>query len=339
MIDGALEWFVEFMDSNAMLYLGALLVGLALFGFFSIVVHELGHAVVALACTESLVLLRVGRSPGVVRGRIGRLAYSFDFRSGDDTEEAVTGVAADLRRADQIAYALGGPAANAALALFLTPLAWSLTGVPRYAVCGAVLLSAYVAVANLVSRAPDSDGRMALAAIRGEIPSDDGEGPLSGAIANALGRWMALYANVRDPRFSDQRAFLFGIAPLELGVDPRTSLDDASRCWNTARAGWCWREVRPAPAHVLANLPKNAWRSRSLEGLRGRELAAAAAAEVARASRRVYTDPDFEAAFLATTQLREAVAQADDDSRFAFKFGVALHDVERVMEQHGQRYW
>lgn len=180
---------------------------------------------------------------------------------------------------------------------------------------------------------------MALAAIRGEIPSDDGEGPLSGAIANALGRWMALYANVRDPRFSDQRAFLFGIAPLELGVDPRTSFDDASRCWNTARAGWCWREVRPAPAHVLANLPKSAWRSRSLEGLRGLELAVAAAAEVARAGRRVYTDPDIESAFLATTQLREAVAQADDDSRFAFKFGVALHDVERVMEQHGQRYW
>lgn len=340
LIDNALEWFVKFTDSNALLYVGAFLIWIAVLAFLLIVVHELGHAVVALACTESLVQVRVGRPPGVVRGRIGRLAYSFDLRTDEHAhDDAITHVLADLSRPEQIAYALGGPAANAALAVFLAPLAWSLSGVPRYMVCSVIVLSVCGTVMNLVSRSPDSDGRIAIAAIHGEIPAVEGERPLTGEIGNALGRWMALYANARDPRFSKQRAYLFGIAPLELGVDPRTSFDDASRCWNTARAGWCWREVRPAPAHVLANLPKRAWKSRSLEGLRGLELAAAAAAEVARASRRPFTDPDVETAFVATTELREAVPVSDDDSRFAFQFGVALHDVERVMEQHGQRYW
>lgn len=340
MIDHALEWFVEFMDSGGTLKLGMWLVGLAVLGFLVVVVHELGHAVVALACTESLVEVRVGRAPGMVRGRIGRLAYSFDLRRHDHTEdEAITAVLADVSRAELIAYALGGPAANAVVAVFLAPLAWSLSGVPRYAVCSAIVLSVFVTIANLVSRSPDSDGRIAIAAIRGEIPTVEGERLLTGGMGNALGRWMALYTNRRDPKFSRQRAYLFGIAPLELGVDPRTSFDDASHCWNTARAGWCWREVRPAPAHVLANLPKRACKSRSLEGLRGLDLAAAAAAEVARASLRTYTDPDVETAFAATTELRAAVPMSDDDSRFAFQFGVALHDVERVMAQHGQRYW
>lgn len=80
MIDSALERFVEFMDSGALGYAPAIVVGLMILVFLLIVVHELGHAVVALACTESLVHVRVGRSPGIIRGRVGRLAYSFDPR-------------------------------------------------------------------------------------------------------------------------------------------------------------------------------------------------------------------------------------------------------------------
>jgi peptidase M50-like protein len=336
MIDNALEWFVQVMDSNTLLFVSLAMWPLV---FLLIVVHELGHALVALVCTESLVEVRVGRAPGVVRGRIGRLAYSFDLRRDHRAkDEALTTVLAHMSRGEVIAYAVGGPAANAILAVFLAPLALSLSGLPRDVVWAGIVLSASGTILNLVSL-PGSDGRMALAAIRGEIPSVDGESPLSGDIVNELGRWMALYTNAQDPRFSKQRAYLFGIAPLELGVDPRTSFDDASHCWSTARAGWCWREVRPAPAHALADLPKRAWKSQSLEGLRGLDLAAAAAAEVARSSSRTYADPDVETAFVATTELRAAVPMSDDASRFAFEFGVALHDVERVMEQHGQRYW
>jgi hypothetical protein len=77
-----------------------------------------------------------------------------------------------------------------------------------------------------------------------------------------------------------------------------------------------------------------AWRKHELEGRAGVGLAGATALEVARGE----PSDDLEEAFLATTELREPVA-ADDRARFAFRYGVALHDVERVMAEHGQRYW
>jgi peptidase M50-like protein len=336
MIDNAFEWFVEYMDSGALPYMSA---GWFLFLPVSIVVHELGHAVVALACTQSHVEMRVGPDPGLIRGRIGRLAYSIDPRWGRKTDDpGMTAMLADVTPSERIAYSLGGPAANVLLAVFLTPLASSFSGPPRHLVAGAILVSVCLAVLNLVSRETSSDGRMALAAIRGEVPLVNREPPLTGEIANALGRWLALYTNMGDRRFSDQRSFLFGIAPLELGFDPRTSFANASRYWSIARAGWCWREVRPAPAEVLANLPENAWRSRSLEGLRGLDLAAAATVDVAR-GRGADADPHIEEALVATIEPPEGASSVDDEDRFAFQFGVALYDVERVMEQHGQRYW
>jgi hypothetical protein len=121
-----------------------------------------------------------------------------------------------MSRGEAIAYALGGPAANAILAVFLTPLALSLSGVPSHAVWAAIVLSASGTILNLVSF-PGSDGGMAIAAMRGEIPAVDAESPLTGDIVNELGRWMALYTSARDPRFSKQRSYLFRIAPLELG--------------------------------------------------------------------------------------------------------------------------
>jgi hypothetical protein len=144
---------------------------------------------------------------------------------------------------------------------------------------------------------------------------------------------MALYVDNRDRRFSSRRAFLFGVAPYELRVDPRTSNGQAREYWNAARAGWCWREVRPAAVDVVSGPARDAWRQQSLEGLAGLELAGTAAAQLARQE----LPDDLEAAFLETARLRASAA--DERSRFAFRYGVALHDVERVMAEHGQRYW
>jgi hypothetical protein len=65
MIDNAKEWFIQVLDSNTLLWASLAVWPLV---FLLIVVHELGHALVALACTDSLVLVSVGRAPGVVRG-------------------------------------------------------------------------------------------------------------------------------------------------------------------------------------------------------------------------------------------------------------------------------
>jgi hypothetical protein len=144
------------------------------------------------------------------------------------------------------------------------------------------------------------------------MPVFEGAHPLTGELADALGRWMARFSSPYDRRCSQQRKLLFGVAPYELGVEP-----GATEVWDAARAGWCWREVRPAAPAFLEGPPLQAW---ALELARGEP------------------SDDLEEAFLATTELREPVA-ADDRARFAFRYGVALHDVERVMAEHGQRYW
>lgn len=143
----------------------------------------------------------------------------------------------------------------------------------------------------------------------------------------------ALYESQRRT-FSSQRALLFGVAPHELGVDPRISTSEARAYWNLARAGWCWREVRPSEDGAHSALPTQAWTRRAADGLVGLELASAAAVELARAP----ASDDVEPAFQAATELFDG-PPTDERSLFAFRFGVALHDVEQVMADRGQRYW
>lgn len=332
MVDTALERLVELLDSASTTEL--VVAGLGIFAllFVVVLVHELGHAAVALARTDGLVLVHVGRSPGLVRVRVGRLDLTLDPRPGDEDEAGWALVVADMSRYEAVAYALAGPAANLGLTLLLAPPLVMLSGTAAYAVGAVVVLSLVVGLWNLVTPQPGSDGRHALAALRGDPV--EGDSFVYGERADAVGKWMALFSDRRDSRFSDQRAFLFGLAPVELGVDILTETDEALKYWTAARAGWCWREVSPTEATTLDSTPLRAWRSRALEGLTGLELAGAAAAELARAD----ANGDLERAFLATTELREA-ATPDERSRFAFHYGAALHDVERVMAEHDQRYW
>ena len=51
------------------------LLSLVVVGPLLVLVHELGHAAVGLAATDGLVSVRVGRTPGWFRGRVGRLAF------------------------------------------------------------------------------------------------------------------------------------------------------------------------------------------------------------------------------------------------------------------------
>jgi hypothetical protein len=326
MVDDALQRFVEYMDSAGPLDAMPYLLGFFALMSLLVVLHEVGHAAVALACTESLVLLRVGRHPGVVRGRVGRLQFSLDVHRSE-RDESFAAVVADLTPGERVAFALAGPAANLAFALLLVPSFLAAAGGWRWAIGLAMAVSALMAMENLLSRDPRSDGRQALAALRHRgkhVPSD---------FDDAVGRWMALFADTRDRRFSRQRLFLFGVAPYELGVDPRPSNGEAREYWNAARAGWCWREVRAAPAAAISGAAREAWKRHSLEGRSGLELAGKAAADLARQA----FPSDVEEAFLTTTELREAVP--NERSRFAFRYGSALHDVERVMAEHGQRYW
>lgn len=325
MVDDALRWFVELMDSGA---IGPVAVGFAAVVFLLIVVHELGHAAVALACTKSLVLVRVGRVPGAVRGRVGRLQFSFDVRPGPGGDEYLTSVVANLTRRQRLAFALAGPGANLALAVLLVPVSLATSSPWSWAVAVTAALSALGTAENLLSRSPESDGQQARAAVhdRDEQPPDE--------LADAVGRWMALYGRRSDARFSDQRVLLFGLVLPELGLDPRSPNGEAGEYWNAARAGWCWREVRPAPETLLAGPAREAWKQQALTGRTGLELAGAAAATLARHRSPVDVDEAFET-------IAELSGKPTDDERrrFAFRYGAALHDVERVLAGAGQRRW
>lgn len=324
--------FQELLDSLSPVELAAAVAGLFALLFVLVLVHELGHAAVALGRTDALVLVHVGRSPGLVRARIGRLDVTVDPRPGEGDEAGRALVVAEMSRSESVAYALAGAAANVGFALLLAPLLVTLSGPARYAVGAAAVLSLAVALWSLVAPHPESDGRHALAALRGH--GAGGEPHLYGGLTDAVGRWMALYFDPRDSRFSRQRAFLFALAPVELGVDVVGDTEEARKYWAAARAGWCWRELSPAAAATLQATPSRAWRDKAREGLTGLELAGAAAAELARGS----VNGDLDEAFLATTELREA-ATPDERGLFAFRYGVALHDIERVMAEHDQRYW
>jgi hypothetical protein len=330
MVDEVVRRFAELMDSTSTTEVAAICVVVWAAYFVLIVVHELGHAIVALLRTDGLVLVTVGRSPGACRLRLGRLAVSLDPRlTGGGDLEGWAAVVAKMSRSERVALSLAGPAANLAVALLLVPAVVVTDGPVRFALAAIVVLSLVTAVWNLLSSDPESDGRQALAALR-----DDVETETDGELSDALGRWMALYTRGRDPRFSGQRALLFENAVHELGVDQSRDPEEAKRYWRAAFAGWCWREVQPADQSALAGAPQRAWRAKARDGLVGLELAGSAAVELAR----VDGDNTLEEAFLATTEL-VGPASTDERSRFAFRYGVAVHDVERVMSDRDQRYW
>jgi hypothetical protein len=213
MVDRALETFVEQLNSLSLIDIGVHVAGLYPLVLVLVVVHEFGHALVGLACTDGLVTVRVGPTSGALRGRVGRLAFSFDPRPGRHAEDGLTELLADLSRRERIAYFMGGPAANLVFAVALWPLFDVLSGVPRYAVGAAIALSVLLAIVNVALPNPASDGRQALAAFR-----DDEPRTLDGEFVKTMGRWLALHTDTRDRRFSVQRSWLLGVAPVALGT-------------------------------------------------------------------------------------------------------------------------
>src|SRR5437899_360306 len=118
-----------------------------------VLVHELGHAVVALACSREPVLVTVGKRPGWLRGRVGRLRFELSpLRSARGEPAGFAQTAARLAPRVRLAFALGGPAASIAFGALL------LVGSPASGarVAGALvstaLVSMFVGVLNLVPK-------------------------------------------------------------------------------------------------------------------------------------------------------------------------------------------
>jgi len=112
MLGSALDWF----DTHSVDLAVAALLVIACRPLV-VLAHELGHAAVGLVRTEGLVRVRVGRSPGIWRARLGRLSLELHPvpARGDSPGETVTHARFGWR--SRVMLALAGPIAGSGVAL------------------------------------------------------------------------------------------------------------------------------------------------------------------------------------------------------------------------------
>jgi hypothetical protein len=245
----AAQAFSDWMSSGGVW----VLVVLPLCSFVAVLVHELGHAVFGLSASEGLVHIRVGRHPGWLRGRVGRLAFNVSpiGRRGEPGGMART--FAQLSARKSLAYALCGPAASLLLALCIVPLLPVTHGLARVCLIELGVVSLLLGVTNLVprSRGPHaSDGLSALRAVRrlraGEVrplvESRSAE-EFRARFERTEARWYALFTDNRHPARTDPRAKQLAEGVSRLSRQPEPLSPEWSSLFRLAFAGWCWREV------------------------------------------------------------------------------------------------
>jgi hypothetical protein len=112
-VDGGLQAFDTWMNAGGPLYISAAaIVYLALAPVF-VLVHEMGHAAIALVRTDGRVHVQVGKSPAMWRLRFGRLGLGLNPYIPPSGGAA--GFAKPFGRFDpysRIAFALGGSTAS-----------------------------------------------------------------------------------------------------------------------------------------------------------------------------------------------------------------------------------
>lgn len=292
--------------------------------------HELGHALAGLAFTHGLVIVRVGRSPAMVRRRVGRLAL--ELNPLPPRKGQLAGSAATYAHLSRSAFALlvfAGPFLGGAASLVMIEVGTA-THIRALVVAGA--LGAFNTVVNLVPRARDgrlNDGARILATLRRR--------PIPGAVfagqdGETLSRWLVLYTDPRGSITGDQHLQLGG-APVAMGHAPDDRGPEATALWQFAFAGWCWREAERGDTAPVRECVLNARHRASAEALSRSDIVVVAARNVAGG------DVDLTLGSPTATSLAEGVkraragirpAVADEWAEFAFRFGVALHDVERI---------
>jgi hypothetical protein len=299
-MDDALTAFEHFMDGNTLLVWGVFLV--VLYPALTLV-HELGHAAVALARTNAPVLVQVGREGGLVRLRLGRLAISLDPLPRGP-RAGLTRVGGSLTARERVAFALGGPAAEAIAGLALVAVGNIHASVLLTAGGGLAIGVAVVSLLPLAYGGVRTDGWHVRSALRGV-----------GVDHERVARADALFRN-RDAYVTPVRERLFAVAPIACGHAPEDRSDAAAALWQTAYAGWCWRESEDGSKDLRSEV-RAALERGSAEGFEEPALIALAARLVAE------SDVDFGPAFAAATPPGDAAS-------FAFRYGGAVREVERV---------
>jgi hypothetical protein len=299
--DGLLWW------SLALLVLGPALIA----------VHELGHAAVALLRTEGLVHAHVGREPGRLRGRIGRLVLTFDFAPGDKRGGFAQAYAA-LSRRERIAFVLAGPAAEAVAAGLLVALGVRLSLLPLVVVGGLGIVRAAYNLYPSARQGRLSDGAHVRAAIRARAIHRT-------ELDDRLARAHVLFATPAK-HLTGLRTQLLGGAPVAAGHAPDDRSHAAVGLFRLAYAGWCFSEAGPGDCDELRGAALDALHDATMTGAVEPRLTALAVRALA--GRDVLQRAFPEVAFAQVCSAHGPLEQ----ERFAFRYGLALREIERVRE-------
>jgi hypothetical protein len=262
-----------------------------LLGPIFIAVHELGHASVALAQTDGRVEILLGRQPARWHFSVGRMDVAVNPISPlRGWNGGLTKPLGRFGPYSRIAFVLAGPIASGLFSAGVIYLGLALRST-LIVVVGAwgLFSSAYA----FVPRRTGSDGTNLIAALRRLRPEPEIE---------RQRRWLQLF---KDPKgtLGPERGRVLNQLPPALG-HPGTG-PDAFAIWNMALAGFCWRAVEADPAQ---------------RGVVDPHVTFGAASKLAASA------PDTGLDHLP----RELVSSEVDEEaqRFAFRFGVALYDVE-----------
>lgn len=339
MLDDALHSFQALMDGGGPHGLLHLLPIVFVVFPLLVLVHELGHALVGLATTKEPVLVAVGKPPGWVRGRMGRLRFQLSPLPAGDDEPAGFARAHGLDgpRAE-IAYALGGPAANLLLGLVLLPLAGVVGGASAGVLVVTGGVSLLLTVGNLLPHRRGvhrSDGIHALEAyraLRGRVSDRE-------VLDGAWQRFRTLLTHPDDRIRTPERGLALAAVSTMAHVAGDPVPTTRERLVRAAFAGWCWREVEPgrgAPdvaVRVAVDRALGAGRERPGAIVR-------AASELAQSSWAPSNDgvrPLARGARLervAKTVISTLGSNGTDAPQLvlAFRYGLAMHDVERLLD-------
>lgn len=302
-------------------------------------IHELGHAAVALSRTEGLVTVRVGRSPAAWQMRVGRLRFQLSLRPARNEPAGLATAHARLNFAGRLAFLMAGPTADAAAAAAILALA-TYARSTMFQVVGVLLLVA--ALLNFVPsehRGFPSDGRRLLDALRRRNAPQPPRSTLEDSLEETHTRWVVLFSHMKQVPDWKQLARLLAAAPAALGYAPDDrGLAHEALC-KVAYGGWSWREAeRGHPERLrqpVLDALHEATKSGAVEPLLTARAASALAASDTDLSPACPGSSEAERqAFLSAAFERLPKRLVDNTPirhrTFAWRYGLALHDIERL---------
>jgi hypothetical protein len=292
--------------------------------------HELGHAAVGLTRTDGLVVVKLGHAP-TWRHRIGRLELILTPGAPRENVGGLALVYARLEHATRIVFLLAGPLAGALAASAVLELGL-LAHVHWLLVAG--LLNVGLNLLSLVPyerRETRTDGARILEALRRGPTPGQSPTPFDGRDGETESRWLVLFTDPRTAASMEDSRRLWG-ASLALGHRPDGQDETAASLRRFAFVGWCWREAEQGGRHAIRERVLDARLRASRQPTRT-GIAVAAALELARnvdVLRRASPTGGSLDEGLRVAGERIKPLPFPEQAAFAFHFGVALNDVERI---------